>query len=248
MEPDPSPLDLAYAARADSLVDFYANRYDPSDYAQGNLHYLAANLHRNQNLDWVLARLDSLMARPRGDMFWMYPFTLVTFVGEGRLPEEYRRRMRELWRTYTPYRGDTENHWAMYYASLYLITQLYPDEPPESWFNGKSSSENFEEARDYLHAWMDLTTTQGQGEFDSPHYLNCFIAPMAPLYGFAADPDMKRRAEMMLDYLGETAAARRIGDAMMTLVQSGKIPSFDARSGLSSAQIGDMVAETLQAQ
>jgi len=117
------------------------------------------------------------------------------------LPEAYRQRMRAQWRTYTPYRGDTENHWVMYYASLYLITQLYPDESAEHWFNGRSSRENFEEAHAYLLHWIDLTTTRGQGEFDSPHYLCFFLAPLAMLYAFAEDPAMRRRAGMMLDYL-----------------------------------------------
>jgi len=42
------------------------------------------------------------------------------------MPIELKQKMRDLWRTYTPYRGDTENHWAMYYTALYLITQIYP--------------------------------------------------------------------------------------------------------------------------
>ena len=56
-------------------------------------------------------------------------------------------------------------------------------------------------AESYLRHWIDLTTSEGQGEFDSPHYLAFFIAPMALLYAFAADPVMKKRATMMLDYL-----------------------------------------------
>src|SRR5690606_5730235 len=112
-----------------------------------------------------------------------------------------QQRMRDLWRTYTPYRGDTENHWAMYYASLYLITQLYPDEPGEAWFNGRSSQENHEEARGFLEHWTELTTTIGQGEYDSPHYMGFFITPLALLYAFADDPAMRRRAQMMLDYV-----------------------------------------------
>ncbi|MFQ5639290.1 MAG: hypothetical protein ACE5IR_15005 [bacterium] len=124
-----------------------------------------------------------------------------TYVGRETLPYAYKRRMRELWRTYTPYRGDTENHWAMYYGSLYLISQMYPGEPGERWFNGKSSQENFVEARDYLLAWIDLTTSIGQGEYDSPHYLGMFIVPMAQLYAWAEDADMKKRAYMMLEYL-----------------------------------------------
>lgn len=50
---------------------------------------------------------------------------------------------------------------------------------------------------------------------------------------------------MMLDYLGEKQAAARIENAVAYLLSTGKIPSADARSGLSTTQIGDMVRETI---
>lgn len=51
--------------------------------------------------------------------------------------------------------------------------------------------------------------------------------------------------QMMLDYLGEEQSAARIDRALESLVQAGKITSFDARSGLTSAQFGDLVIEEL---
>lgn len=197
-------LSKAYEARCDSLIDHFA------DMRRGGYGQIAACLYRNRNLDWALPRLDTLLQNPRGDMFWMYPFITVTYTGRKILPDSVKKEMRELWRTYTPYRGDTENHWAMYYASLYLITQMYPNEPGERWYNGRSSEENFNEARDYLISWMDLTTTIGQGEFDSPDYYGVYIAPMALLYAFADDPAMKLRASMMLDYLVADFAAENL--------------------------------------
>lgn len=190
-----------YQQRVDYAIDYFAYRFDSTDYSRGGYADIAAKLDRGVHMDWVEARLDSLMANVRGDMFWMYPFITVQYEGRNSLSDEYKARMRDLWRTYMPYRGDTENHWAMYYSAMYLVTQMYPDEPGESWFNGKSSQENFDEAEDYLKSWMKLTTTIGQGEYDSPGYLNFYIIPMSQLYAYAEDPAMKRRAEMMLDYL-----------------------------------------------
>src|SRR5690606_10682065 len=118
-----------------------------------------------------------------------------------KLPEATRARMRDLWRTYTPYRGDTENHWAMYYTAMYLVTQMYPDEPAESWFNGKSSAEKHAEAEEYLLSWIELTTTIGQGEYDSPDYFPFFMVPSTQLLAFSSDPAMRLRAEMLVDYL-----------------------------------------------
>ena len=46
---------------------------------------------------------------------------------------------------------------------------------------------------------------------------------------------------MMLDFLGESAAATRIEEAVAELLRSGAIPSADARSGIGTSQMGDMV-------
>ncbi len=51
---------------------------------------------------------------------------------------------------------------------------------------------------------------------------------------------------MMLDYVGEKQGAQRIETAVAQLLSSGKIPSVNARSGLSTTQVGDMVVETVQ--
>lgn len=208
--PNAGELDRALQQRRDSLIAFYAGRADPSDLTQGGYFEVAANLYRRQNLEWAVARLDSLMVAPRGDMFWMYPFVTVMYAGQDVLPEATQRKMRDLWRTYHPYRGDTENHWALYYASLYLAAQMYPDEPGSAWFNGKSSQENLDEAEEYLRSWTDLTTTMGQGEYDSPHYMRVFLAPMAMLFAYAEDPAMRQRASMVLDYLIADFAAESL--------------------------------------
>jgi 3-isopropylmalate dehydrogenase len=50
---------------------------------------------------------------------------------------------------------------------------------------------------------------------------------------------------MMLDHVGEQDGARRIEEAVRRLLVSRRIPSVDARSGLTTTQIGDMVVEEL---
>ena len=50
-------------------------------------------------------------------------------------------------------------------------------------------------------------------------------------------------AAMMLDFLGEKQAANQIESSIMNLLSSRRIPSVDAKSGLSTTQIGDMVAK-----
>jgi 3-isopropylmalate dehydrogenase len=53
-------------------------------------------------------------------------------------------------------------------------------------------------------------------------------------------------ASMMLDFVGEKAAAARIEQAVARLLASGAIPSVDARSGLSTSVVGDLVAEAVR--
>jgi hypothetical protein len=114
---------------------------------------------------------------------------------------ETRAVVRNAWKTYAPYRGDTENHWAMYYTSLFLAAEQWPGLPGAEWYNGKSSDENRTDAKEYLIHWIRITTTIGQGEFDTPHYFAEYAVSMSLLADFAQDPDMKQRGTMMLDYL-----------------------------------------------
>jgi 3-isopropylmalate dehydrogenase len=51
---------------------------------------------------------------------------------------------------------------------------------------------------------------------------------------------------MMLDFLGEPVAAARIENAVADLLRSGTVPSADARSGISTSEMGDMVVARLE--
>jgi 3-isopropylmalate dehydrogenase len=51
---------------------------------------------------------------------------------------------------------------------------------------------------------------------------------------------------MMLDYVGESAAAVRVEESVSRLLRSGKVPSADARSGIGTSEMGDMVVQELR--
>jgi len=53
---------------------------------------------------------------------------------------------------------------------------------------------------------------------------------------------------MMLDYLGESRAARHVEDAVSGLLRSKRLPSLGTDSGFSTTQIGDLVIEALEAK
>jgi len=134
-------------------------------------------------------------------MFWMFPCIGTYLHGKDRMSPATKAVVRNAWKTYAPYRGDTENHWAMYYSTLFLASEQWPGLPGSEWYNGKSSDENRIDAKEYIIHWMTIATTIGQGEFDSPDYFAEYAISMSLLADFAQDPEMKQRGKMMFDYL-----------------------------------------------
>ncbi|MBI3004325.1 MAG: hypothetical protein HYY49_02790 [Ignavibacteriales bacterium] len=165
---------------------------------------------RGRNVAQADSMFEVLLLEPRGDMFWMFPVIGAYLHGKDKMSPRTKAIVRNAWKTYTPYRGDTENHWCMYYASLFLAAEQWPGLPGSEWYNGKSSNENRDEAKGYLIQWMRITTTIGQGEFDSPDYFPEFAIPMLYLAQFAEDKEMRERGQMMCDYLFADFAAEHL--------------------------------------
>ncbi|HEV2444893.1 MAG TPA: hypothetical protein VGS58_03185 [Candidatus Sulfopaludibacter sp.] len=188
-----------FDARVRTIVEAYAHpkSIGPLGYAN-----IAAKLWLHEDSALCSTRLEELLAAgPTGDMFWMFPITSIAYLDRGQLSDSARRALRDSFRTYMPYRGDTENHLLLYYTSLYLMAQMWPNQDGSQWYTGKSSAENQREAAGWIESWVRLTTTRGQGEYDSPHYMGLYLLSMSYLAEWAADPAMKKRAAMMLDYL-----------------------------------------------
>jgi hypothetical protein len=186
---------LAVAAQ-DSHQDFYS---------------LTASLRSGTGAPRALSLLDSLTRDESiGGMFYAFGLIAAYLYNRDVLPDSLHRKVRRAYRERTMARGDTENHWVMYYTGLYLAAQTWPGEGGARWFNGKTSAENSGEAEAWLDAWIGLTATRGQGEFDSPTYFQTFVAPMLALHEFARDPVMKKKARMMLDYLFADFAAEHL--------------------------------------
>jgi hypothetical protein len=189
----------SFEQRKLQIIDALAHPKNNAFYGYGTI---AAKLWHHEDGALCSEKLEQLLAAGQsGDMFWMFPVTAIAYLDQGQLSESARQALRRAWKTYMPYRGDTENHFLLYYTSLYLMSQLWPDLPGEAWYTGKSSEENLEEARQWIESWVKLTTTRGQGEYDSPHYMGVYLIPMSYLAAWAKDPQMKKRATMMLDYL-----------------------------------------------
>ena len=134
-------------------------------------------------------------------MFDSFPAISFYLYCEDRIPDDIKTLIRDGLVKNDIYRGDTENHWLMYYTSLLLTAQTWPESSAREWYTGRTTQENYDEALGWLNEWTRITTTIGQGEFDSPHYYNTYMAPNLLLYQFAQDSKLKRQAGMMIDLL-----------------------------------------------
>ena len=200
--------DHGYSARARHLLEVAAGETETSFFS------LAAKIHLGRDLPRAYSILDSMERdRSMGGMFYAYTLIGTYLHTRDMLPDSLKRKVREAFRVRMMYRGDTENHWVMYYTGLYLAAQTWPNEDGTRWFNGKTSEENFREAEGWLNHWMTITSTIGQGEFDSPTYMTVFVSPMFVLYEFAQNPLMKTRAQAMLDLLLADFAAEQLDGA-----------------------------------
>jgi len=193
----------AYLARVDEVVAWVAGdtKYRTDDPANFDIAEVVARLIRRQDVDACSRRVVELMQQPGTGPFWMFPTVCLAYTGRDLLSPEAKASIRQAWRTTRQVRGDTENHFVMYYVSLYLMCDLYPDDAGDQWYTGLSSAENRAEAKAYLTDWMNLATTVGQGEFNPTHYIGEYAIPLLFLKSWARDPEMRQRGHIMLDWL-----------------------------------------------
>ncbi|MBL9203077.1 MAG: hypothetical protein JNL39_21390 [Opitutaceae bacterium] len=202
-----------YLARRMESLRWRTDQAVPGEPAKLGLAEIAAKLALREDAAACSVRIVELMKTPTGDMFWMFPATAISYLGRDQLTPEAKAAIREAWRTYFPLRGDTENHWVMYYTTMHLMADLWPGEGANRWFNGKSSAEISAESRAWLLHWIDLTTTIGQGEYDCTHYLGEYAIPMLYLATWAKDPQMRQRGRMMLDWIFADFAVETLNGA-----------------------------------
>lgn len=168
--------------------------------ARNDFAILATKIRLGTDTAAAYRHLDTLLQTGYGDMFWMYGCAGLYYATGDRLRPEYKAKIREAWKHRTPYRGDTENHFLMYYGSLLLMSQAWPDLPDTDCFMGKSSKEIYAESKEYLNHWIDETVRYGQEEWDSPRYGYYYITPLLLLAEYTKDAYLKHRFEMMVEY------------------------------------------------
>tara|TARA_Y100000588_G_scaffold388295_1_gene488162 strand:+ start:591 stop:1382 length:792 start_codon:yes stop_codon:yes gene_type:complete len=101
-------------------------------------------------------------------------------------------------------RGNTENHWLMYYTSPLLATERFTD--LDVWWNGLRREVIHTEAERWILGMIDRTASIGHHEYESPVYHGWHIQPMIALADHAEDEHLGNQARQMATlYLADMA-------------------------------------------
>ncbi|MCG8603629.1 hypothetical protein MJD09_01335, partial [bacterium] len=199
----------AFELRQNKLIRYYST----IDNKRPNFFRIAARLRLRQEIERCRKDFTALLEKPSGDMFYSLPMMGAYLHGREFWTPEIHAKARHVWKTYLPYRGDTENHWVMWHAALLLAAETWPDLPASEWANGRTSQENFDDAAGFFDYWFKTTSTIGQGEFDSPDYIQVYLGSLFVLYDFLKNPILKQRVEMALHWLLADYALDYLGGA-----------------------------------
>ena len=97
------------------------------------------------------------------------------------------------------HRGNTENHWLMYYVGHLLAAEMWP-EASVMW-NGLPPNVVRDEATRWLSGMIDRTARTGHHEYDSSQYHGWHVTPMIALADHAQDETLREQAKKMATLL-----------------------------------------------
>lgn len=93
----------------------------------------------------------------------------------------------------------SENHQILYHSAELLVGQLFPEETFTN--DGKTGLEHVDHAQPRALRWLDLRGRVGFSEWHSNVYFNEDIPALVNLADFAEDPEIRLKAQMVLDLL-----------------------------------------------
>jgi hypothetical protein len=134
-----------------------------------------------------------------GGPFHIIPAMLYLCRWEDRMPDNAVAHIKRFMTEGIHERGNTENHWLMYYAGNFLAAERWPDLDC-SW-NGLPAQAIHAEAKRWILGMIERTASQGHHEYDSTGYHIEHIVPYVGLADHARDPDVRHQARQMADLL-----------------------------------------------
>jgi hypothetical protein len=150
---------------------------------------LNGSLQGNRNPDQPLT----------GGPFQVLPAALLLCRWQDDLPDEAVANIRELFTCGLQERGNTENHWLMYYVGNLLAAELWAD--TGTWWNGLTPAAMHAEAKRWILGMIDRTARLGHHEYDSTGYQSEHLTPYIGLADHAKDEEIRGQAEKMATLL-----------------------------------------------
>ena len=145
--------------------------------------------------DMASGPLGSLKAGP----FQILPAMLLYCRWEAQLPLAAREDIEAFMTRGLLERGNTENHWLMYYAGNLLAAECWPD--LETNWNGLPPEAMRREATRWILGTIERTARLGHHEYDSPQYHIEHMVSLIGLYEHARDGHLRRQVEQVLALL-----------------------------------------------
>jgi hypothetical protein len=93
----------------------------------------------------------------------------------------------------------TENHYILFTSAAYIAGQMYPNETFSN--SGETGKQKIELNRKRILRWLDLRFHTGFSEWLSHVYYDEDLTALLALHDFAADVEIRRKSEMVLDLL-----------------------------------------------
>ena len=142
---------------------------------------------------------DTLGFPGAGGPFQVLPAMLLACRWEDRLPTEIVTLIRDFFLHGVLDRGNTENHWMMFYVGNLLAAEWLADE--DVMWNGQSPAAVRDEATRWILGTIERTARLGHHEYDSTGYHVEHFTPLVGLYEHTQNVELKLQVEKVLSLL-----------------------------------------------
>lgn len=188
-------------ARARQIVEYVAEHQGESLWTAHAL--LALDRHHDRITDIIKKGLSGRTTapdvRPAGGPFQVLPCMLLVSRWRDKLPDKAVAAVRDFFVEGVLERGNTENHWLMYYAGNLLAAEQWPD--VKTFWNGLPPEAMRREATRWILGMIERTAVHGHHEYDSPQYHIEHLISMLGLADLARDAHLRRQTELVLSIL-----------------------------------------------
>lgn len=195
-----------FEARAQTLLAYFVEKETQPSFAA-----VAARYAAGERISEAQRMLRDLLAVPNYEPVHAFRMIATYLYGRQNLPPNLAEKVKNSLGKIAIFRGSSEHENVLYFSTILLAAETWPDMPAEHWFNGKSSAENLEEAQAYLRNWLELFATQGQSEFDAPQFMPSFFAALALMHEFTRDEELRKKLIVALHVFMIDFAAEHMG-------------------------------------